>query len=372
MHSLLRNKYQNILLKGDIKINGSRTWDIQLHNEKLWNRVLFRGSLGLGEAYMHGWYDVEDLSEFFYRLTRFVLPSYQDGGFRQISTKLATVLFNVQNIKNSFKVGRRHYDIGNDLYQSMLGSSMAYTCGYWKGVDSLDAAQIRKFRLIGEKLKLKPGMRVLDIGCGFGSAMAFFSKEYGVEVLGVTVSKKQAQYIRKYYQNLPIRVKVQDYRLTEGKFDRIYSIGMFEHVGYKNYKTYMQTCWRLLTNDGLALLHTIGNNISVKHTNAWVEKYIFPNSMLPSLSQIACSAESVFIIEDVQNFGYDYYQTLLAWDKNFTANWSHLSANYSDIFYRMWRYYLLSCAGAFKARDMQLFQIVMSVNGVEGRYDSPR
>lgn len=371
MNSIIQHKYKKLFAKADIEINGDKPWDMQVRNPKLWSALLFKGSLGLGEAYMQGWYEVEDLSEFFYRIARFILPDYSQPTLRKTTLALLTRIFNTQSIKKSFKVGK-HYDIGNTLYEKMLGESMAYTCAYWKNASTLDEAQINKFRLIADKLQLKPGMRVLDVGCGFGSAMAFFAKQYKVEVHGITISKEQAKYIEQKYNNLSISVKVQDYRLTQGKFDRIYSVGMFEHVGYKNYQTYMQNIRRLLKNDGLMLLHTIGSDVSVKTTNAWIEKYIFPNSMLPSLSQISMSAETEFIIEDVQNFGHDYYKTLIQWHKNFTHHWPALAKKYEPTFYRMWQYYLLSCAGFFKAREMQLFQIVFSTKTFEKRYDSTR
>ncbi len=368
----LESKYQKILAKGDIKINGTRAWDIKVNNSKLWRRLLFNGYLGFGEAYMAGWFDVDHLDEFFYRLTRSITKEANTISARGIFFKFIFSVLNLQTKKRTFKVSKMHYDIGNSLYQKMLGKTMAYTCGYWKNANSLEEAQEAKFDLIAKKLMLKPGMKILDIGCGFGSMMAFLAKKYDVTVLGITISTKQEEYINRNYKDLPIKVKVMDYRSIRGKFDRIYSIGMFEHVGYKNYKTYMEVCCRALKNNGLMLLHTIGDSVSNYNTNAWVEKYIFPNSMIPSLSQISKSTENLFVIEDIQNFGYDYHKTLMAWYKNFNHNWQFLKTKYDDSFYRMWSYYLLSCAGAFRGRYLQLFQIVMSPNGVEKRYDATR
>ncbi len=368
------NKYHTLFAKGDIKINGGRAWDLQVHNPKLWRRIFIHGTLGLGEAYMQGWFDVEQLDEFFYRLSRFCVDTgYQSKSPYGFILKTINRASNTQTIKRAFHVAEKHYNVGNDLYQAMLGETMAYTCGYWKNATSLEQAQINKFHLVAEKLQLKAGMKVLDIGCGFGTTMAFLAQHYGVEVLGVTVSKEQANYINSRFTDLPIKAVVQDYRhIDEQDFDRIYSLGMFEHVGYKNYQTYMQVCRKLLKDDGLMLLHTIGNDISVKQGNDWVVKYIFPNSMLPSLTQISSATEGCFIIEDVQNFGADYDKTLMAWHNNFTQNWQDLSGQYDETFYRMWHYYLLFFAGVFRARYLQLFQIVLSPKGVLGRYDAPR
>jgi cyclopropane-fatty-acyl-phospholipid synthase len=165
---------------------------------------------------------------------------------------------------------------------------------------------------------------------------------------------------------------LQDYRELEEKFDRIISIGMFEHVGYRNYRTYMEVVHRCLKLDGLFLLHTIGGNTSVSSTDPWIDKYIFPNSMLPSAKQITSSAEGLFMLEDWHSFGHYYDNTLMAWYRNFTKNWHKIKDGYDQRFYRMWTYYLLSCAGAFRSRRNQLWQIVFSKNGEKGVYQSIR
>jgi cyclopropane-fatty-acyl-phospholipid synthase len=376
--SLLESKYQDLLSKADIQINGDRPWDIKVHDKKLWKRVFLDSHLGLGESYMEGLYDVEDLEEFFYRITFNLLLETKSEkhhkGIYSLVVGLISRMFNMQTINKSKGAAVQHYNAGNDLYEKMLGDSMAYTCGYWKDTDSLDQAQINKFNLIAKKLGFKPGMKVLDIGCGFGSAMAFFAKEYGIEVTGVTLSKEQAKYGNDNYKDLPIEIKLMDYRLIDKKekFDRIYSIGVFEHVGYKNYNNFMKLCKDLLIDDGLMLLHTISSNVSIKNTNSWISKYVYPNAMLSSMTQIAKSSEKSFILEDVHNFGHYYHTTLMAWHKNFNDNWPQLSQNYDDVFYRMWNYYLLICAGSFRARYMQLYQVVFSANGVKGVYNSYR
>ncbi|HFC10597.1 MAG TPA: cyclopropane fatty acyl phospholipid synthase [Candidatus Kaiserbacteria bacterium] len=368
---------ERLLKEADVTINGSNPWDMQVKNEKVFDEVFSRGSLGLGEAYMAGWWDAEKLDEFFYK----ILSAHLDRKllsllkFKDIKTALylaSASLFNLSSKKRSFQVGKTHYDAGNDLFTHMLDSRLTYTCGYWKDAETLDQAQTAKLDLVCKKVGLKPGMKILDIGCGWGSFVKYASEKYGVTAVGITVSKEQAELARENCKGLPVEIRVEDYRDTRGTFDRIISLGMFEHVGYKNYQTYMEVVHKLLKDDGLFLLHTIGGNKSVHATDPWINKYIFPNSMLPSIKQIGESIEKIFVMEDWHNFGTDYDKTLMAWFENFENNWQHLSEKYDERFYRMWKYYLLSCAGLFRAREAQLWQIVLSKTGVKGGYSSIR
>jgi cyclopropane-fatty-acyl-phospholipid synthase len=276
---------------------------------------------------------------------------------------------NLQSRRRAFTIGEHHYDIGNDLYRRMLDSRMIYSCGYWRDADTLDAAQEAKLTLIANKLELEAGMRVLDIGCGWGGAAQFLAEKLGCEVVGVTVSREQAALARERCAGLPVDIRLQDYRDLNEPFDRVYSIGMFEHVGVKNYKTYMDVVRRCLrAPDGLSLLHTIGALRSRGQTDPWIEKYIFPNSMLPSMAQIASAAEGRLVTEDVQNFGAYYDRTLMAWKANIDAHWSELSDRYDTRFKSMWDFYLLASAGSFRARKLQLWQFVMSPDGVPNGY----
>ncbi|MDP1689559.1 MAG: cyclopropane fatty acyl phospholipid synthase, partial [bacterium] len=262
----------------------------------------------------------------------------------------------------------KHYDLGNDLYRAVLDKRLTYTCGYWKNAADLDSAQEAKLDLVCKKIGLKSGQRVLDIGCGWGSFVGFTAEKYGVSALGVTVSKKQKELVDKLYPNFPIEFKLLDYRESKGKFDQVVSWGMFEHVGGKIYRTFMKVAHKALKDEGLFLLHTIGGNRSVRGNEPWIEKYIFPNSMLPSIKQISQAIEGLFVVEDWHNFGTDYDKTLMAWYNNFEDNWLKIKLNYNERFYRMWKYYLLMCAGTFRSRENQLWQIVLSKKGVRGRY----
>lgn len=371
------NKYKSLvkdlLSLAEIEINGSKPWDIQVHNERFYKRVLSEVELGLGESYMDGWWDVEKLDEMIYRIIRADLQNKVKRNLKIAFHLAGFYLINMQARHRAFIIGERHYDLGNDLFQNMLDKRMNYSCAYWKDAKNLDEAQENKLELICKKLYLRPGMRVLDIGCGWGAFGKYAVEKYGVEVVGITVSKEQVNLGKELCKGLQVDLRLQDYRDVNEKFDRIVSVGMVEHVGYKNYRTYFKVAEKNLKDDGLFLLHTIGEVRSTKSTDAWTHKYIFPNGMLPSIAQLAKAVEGLFIIEDLHNFGADYDKTLLAWFDNFQNNWEKIKHKYGERFYRMWKYFLLSSAGAFRARNKnQLWQIVLSKKGVPGGYIAVR
>ena len=369
----LKRKYTKLLAEIGVTLNGNEPRDPQIHDERLYRRVFLQGSLGLGEAYADRWWSAKALDEFF--AAAVALRKHYNKrvvSAAEFSETLRTLLSNLQSVPRAFQIGKKHYDIGNALFEAMLDSHMNYSCGYWKDANNLEDAQRAKMKLTCEKLMLEPGMRVLDVGCGWGGIAKYAAENHGVSVTGVTVSSKQADYAKRLCRDLPIEIHLTDYRRLSGRFDRIYSIGMFEHVGYKNYATYMRVMHKLLDDDGLFLLHTIGSDYTVRTADAWIAKYIFPNSMLPSAEQITHACNKLFLIEDWQNFGAYYDKTLMAWFENFNAHWPELKTDYDERFYRIWKYYLLMCAGAFRARSNQLWQIVLSPNGVDGCYQSPR
>lgn len=360
--------------EADVEINGSRPWDVKVHDERLFGRILRDGSRGFGEGYMDGWWDSDDISELISHVLKADLQDKVNKNLKVALQVAGAVLINKASPRRAFEVGEKHYDAGNKLYQKMLDARMVYTCGYWKDAETLDAAQEAKLDLVCRKIGLKKGDRVLDIGCGWGSFLKFAAEKYGARGVGVTVSKEQAELARKNVAGYDVEIRLQDYRdlNEEEKFDHIISLGMFEHVGYKNYKAFFEVAERNLKDDGLFLLHTIGNIRSVKSTDPWIEKYIFPNSMLPSVAQIGKASEKLFTMEDWHNFSAYYDKTLMAWFENFDKAWPELKADYNDRFYRMWKYYLLSCAGLFRARKAELWQIVFSKKGVPGGYVSIR
>lgn len=369
--SSLHGFIEELLKKAQICINGEQPWDMQLREQQVLDQAIARGNLGLGEAYMNGEWNAEQLDEFFCRLLRTRLTD-DVKPWRLFVHAFAARFLNRQSLRRAWQVGEVHYDLGNNFYAAMLDPRMTYTCGYWETATTLAEAQEAKLDLICRKLELKPGMRVLDIGCGWGSFMGYAAQHYGVECVGVSISKEQVEWAQQQYKGLPLEFRLQDYRQLNEKFDRIASVGMFEHVGRKNYRNYMEVAHRCLDDDGLFLLHTIGKNLRRSVPDPWIDKYIFPNGDLPSIGQIGDAMDELFVAEDLHNFGADYDKTLMAWHRNFEQAWPQFSDKLGERFYRMWTYYLLSCAGAFRARDIQLWQWVLSKKGVVGGYHRNR
>ena len=368
----LQKNVSDILATAGIKLNGTDPCDIQIHNERFYKRVLSEGTLGLGESYMDGWWDCEKLDEFAFRAMRADLYKKTKLGWRSSLDLLFAKLFNMQVKKKAAGNARHHYDIGNNLYQRMLDKRMAYTCGYWKNTDNLDQAQENKLDLICRKIKLQPGQHVLDMGCGWGTFAKFAAEKYGAKVTGVTVSPKQVELGTEMCKGLPVEIRLQDYRDVNEKYDHVVAIGLAEHVGYRNYRVFLQTVDRCLNDNGLFLMHTIGQPSSKTSSDPFINNYIFPNCLIPSIKQLAAAMEHIFKVEDLHNFGSYYDPTLMAWFYNFNSHWDELKAEYGERFYRMWKYYLLSSAGSFRARHNQLWQIVLSKNGVLGGYEAVR
>lgn len=368
----MRQAFQNLIKDTGIEINGDNPWDMKVHDPEVFRKFLSGGSLALGELYMDGCWDCDQLDELIARLFKEGLDN-KVKSMHLIFLIIKARLLNLQNRKQAKKVADVHYNLGNDLYQAMLDENMCYSCGYFKNAKNLNEAQEAKLDLICRKLGIQPGMKVLDIGGGWGSFAKYAAKNYKTEVDAVTISEEQQKLGEERCKGLPVRILLQDYRELGGKkYDRVVSVGMFEHVGYKNYRKFMEIVEKCLKDDGIFLLHTIGGKIPGLHADPWLQKYIFPSGMLPSISQISSAFEGLFVMEDWHNFGSDYYKTLMAWYENFEKNWPLIKGKYDERFYRMWRFYLLACAGSFKAREMQLWQIVLSKKGVPGGYASVR
>lgn len=378
---------QALLHEAGITINGPHPWDIMVHDEKFYKRLMVDPDLALGETYMEGMWDCLRVDQCIYKLFMAQLdqkilhsPRFWRFAIYHKISEIIHKIYNFQSKERALEVGHKHYDIGNDLYHAMLDKRMVYTCGYWDYASNLDEAQEAKLHLTCQKLGLKPGMRLLDIGCGFGSLIKFAAEKYGVSAVGITISKQQYESAKLNCSNLPIEIRFQDYRdlLTvikteEQKFDRIASLGMFEHVGHKNYDLYMKVVSHCLKEEGLFLLHTIGSNTSHSTCDShFICKYIFPNGSTPSISQIGEAIEGKFVMEDWHNFGVDYDKTLMAWYHNFNRHWDNLKYSYDERFRRMWNYYLLSCAASFRARQNQLWQIVLTKKGLEQGFQYKR
>jgi cyclopropane-fatty-acyl-phospholipid synthase len=348
---------------------------IKVHNKKIYSKLLLNPSLGAGEGYMQGWWDCDKLDQLFTEVTALQNETFYK---KTLLSRVLSLVLNCQSKIRSKKVAQLHYNLGNDLYRAMLGPSMAYTCGYWKKGKNLDEAQRDKYDLVCRKLNLKKGDKVLELGCGFGGFAKHAAENYGCEVTAVNISTEQITFAKELCKGLPVQFHLADYRddktynPTRKQFDQVVSIGMCEHVGPKNYRTFLETAFRNLKDSGLFLLHTIGNTTSEASIDPWLGRYIFPGAVIPSTQQLSRAAENLFVIEDWHNFGADYDKTLMAWDANFEKAWPTLQSTYGDKFYRMWKYYLLCCAGCFRSRTMQLWQVVLSKGGVRGGYQSIR
>lgn len=369
----LRSSYMQEILqlfsKAGVELNGPNPWDVQVHDDRFYERLWIDQSLGLGESYMEGWWDSKELDGFIEKLLRIKIQESIKPSLKQYLDILIHKTINFQSKERAKEVAERHYNLGNELYMSMLDPSMNYSCGYWKDAKTLEEAQQHKMELICRKLMLRPGLKLLDIGCGWGGLAKYAAQNFGVEVVGLTISQPQKQFAEEKCRGLPVKIFLEDYRDEfPGQFDRIVSVGMFEHVGYKNYRAYMDVVDRHLKKEGIFLLHTIGSNVSYVSADPWIHKYIFPNGMLPSIAQIGEAIDNRFVMEDWHNFGAYYDKTLMAWHENFNKNWPKLKHLYDERFYRMWNYYLLSCAGAFRARSLQLWQIVLTKDGIKGGF----
>ncbi len=352
-----------LLAAAGVTIGGGRPWDLEVHEPRFYGRVIAGKNLGLGESYMDGWWDCPRLDEFFDRLLRSGIEGRVRGSLRLLLRFLPGLVVNLQSRARARRVVDHHYELGNDLFLSFLDSYNQYSCAFFGDGDDLEEAQRRKLDLICHKLGLKSTDRVLDIGCGWGGFARYAAEWSGCRVTAVNLSREQLAHAREFWRGLPIEAVEADYREIDGIYDKIVSVGLFEHVGFKNYRRFMKKVASLLAADGVFLLQTIGANESRRGCDPWMTRYIFPNGMLPSLAQISRAAEGLFVVEDVHNLGPHYDRTLMAWHRRFELAWPELQPKYGARFQRMWDYYLLSCAGAFRARAIQLWQIVFTRAG---------
>lgn len=354
---------QDLFSEAGITVNGDQPYDIQVHDDRFYPLLVGNAQLGLGESYMNGWWDCNSLDEFINRMLRAKLNEKVSKNLAVLFLIIKSKIFNRQTKALSKKLVVKHYDRGNDLFEAMLDKRLTYSCGYWKNAKNLEEAQEAKLDMICRKLHLKPGMNLLDIGCGWGSLASYAAEKYGVNVTGYNISEEQVNFARERCKNLSVEIRLEDYRDVKGQYDAVVSVGFMEHVGHKNYRKYMEVTHQYLKEDGIALLHTISNNVSTNYINPWTDKYIFHNSMIPSVARITKSFEGLFMLEDIENIGPDYDPTLMAWYKNFHESWPHLQEKYGNRFYRMWRYFLLSSAGGFRSRYNHVTQYVLTKAG---------
>jgi cyclopropane-fatty-acyl-phospholipid synthase len=349
-----------LLAAASIQINGPGAADIAVHNPAFYTRLNREGSLGVGEAYMDGWWDCPRLDLFFQRVFSAGVDRAVARGRRGWWLLLASALGKRHTRGRAGAVARRHYDLANDIFQVMLGRWMIYTTGYWAQAADLDAEQEAKLDFVCRRLELRPGMRVLDIGCGWGGFARFAAERYRVRVEGVTLSPPQLELARSLCAGLPVELRLQDYRdLGPARYDAIVSLGMLEHVGYSNYGQFFHTARAVLAPGGRMYLSTIGASYTARSTDPWVERYIFPNSHLPSIAQIRRALESRFVPSAWENWAAHYDRTLMAWFANFDAHRRGWQQQYGDRFHRMWKFYLLSSAAAFRAQRLHSWHILL-------------
>ncbi len=352
---------RDLLEAAGIEVGGSELWDITIHDDRVWDRIVSDRELGFGESYQDGWWDCPRTDLFLERVLQLNPNEHISPSKTQIAQTILSQVTNRQNLKMAKKNASAHYDVGNDLYERMLDSKMIYSCGYWGDAYDLEGAQTAKLDLICRKLRLEPGMRMLDIGCGWGGLAKFAAEKYGVDVVGISPAIEQVKLARERTAGLSVEIKQLDYRSVTGTFDRITSVGMLEHVGPKNYKSFFESCDSLLADDGQMLHHTIGSNETKNRTDPWFDKYIFPGGVTPSLGQLSEAAQVKFSAEDVHNFGPDYDTTLMAWWENISGRWDEIPS-YDERFRRTWDHYLLTSAASFRVRNLQLWQIVYTRN----------
>jgi cyclopropane-fatty-acyl-phospholipid synthase len=366
-----KNFALRLLETAGVPVNGTEPWSLQVRDERLWDRVVSQRQLGMGEAYMDGWWESDAMDDMLTRILVSDVLTKVRVGPKLAGMAAQSFLVNRQTQHRAAQNARHHYDIGNDLYERMLDERMVYSCGYWETANDLATAQRDKLDLICRKLGLEPGMRLLDIGCGWGGLLHHAATHYGVTGTGISPAGNQVEIASRRCADLPVDIRQQDYRQLVGRFDRIVSVGMMEHVGPRNLPAFFSTCDRLLDEGGTMLHHTIGSTISKHHTDPFFDRYIFPGGVVPSLAQFNRAAEPNWVVEDVHNFGPDYDRTLMAWHDNIEARW-HEIPKYDERFRRMWRYYLLSSAAGFRARNLQLWQVVMRRRGSAPRYVTVR
>ena len=338
---------------------------IRLKNKSTLSKILRNPYLNLGETYMDSSWDLDgaslrDLLNLFRRNVDQQSPNTGVKALFSLLQSWNTLRSSVGNIKH-------HYNLDEELFSGFLDEDMHYSCAYFgEGVQSLEDAQQSKCRHLMQKLRLSPGDHVLDIGCGWGSLAMYLAENADVNVTGITLSDAQVEVARRrsHERNLQDKVdfNLQDYRTHDGKYDAIVSVGMFEHVGRRNFRTYFKKVYEMLKDDGIAVIHTIGNYTYPQATNPWIERYIFPGGYIPSLSEVMRAIELAGLVtSDIEVWRRHYARTLEQWNERFQRIRERIKQKYDERFCRMWEFYLSACQSAFEESDLVVYQIQLGL-----------
>ncbi|MGY1683784.1 cyclopropane fatty acyl phospholipid synthase [Geodermatophilus sp. SYSU D01176] len=351
---------RRLLRAADIVIGGDRPWDICVLDDRFYGTVLRQGSLGFGESYMRNWWCAEDLEDVIFRLIGVGLDRAVRLLPARISAAVTGAVTNQQTIEKSTAVAERHYNLGNDLFFALLGKYRNYSCAYFDGTDSLDDAQVRKMDLVCRKLELGESDHLLDVGGGWGHLAHYAATHYGCRVTSINISDEQIRYARDLCSDLPVDVQKCDYREVTGSYTKIAVIAMLTHVGPKNYRRFMQIMHGHLADDGSMLVESIGGRFSNTTTEPWIQKYIFPGGVIPSMRQFESAISGYFTATELVEWGQHYVPTLRAWHANLMAAWPTLSDKYSETTRLMMEYYLLASAAAFRAGRLKYWHLALA------------
>jgi len=366
----------DLLGRAGVGTDGREPWDLHVLDDRFYGRLIAQGSLGFGDSYVDGWWQCPRIDELIHRVLSYDLEADVGTGWGVRLQLLKAKLLNLQAPSRAPEVAA-HYDLGNEFFERVLGKTVMYSCAYWRRAGDLDAAQTDKIDLVAQKLEVATGEHVLDLGCGWGAIAEHLARTRGCRVTAVTISPAQAAYVRQRCAGLPVEVIEADYRdarvVAAGPYDKVACVGMMEHVGRKNYRGFLALCARLVKPEGLCLVHTIGTSVTTDVTDPWIERRIFPGSVLPSVVDVARAAEGQLTLEDWHSLGADYDRTLVAWHDNFAGYVASGELQRGERFNRTWRYYLLSFAGCFRTRrSIQLWQMVFAPVGRKGGHVSVR